>query len=255
VVAVDFDFSRSLSLALEQRPEIQALQKELEQREAELKWAANQTKPRLDLVTQYTLSGLSGKPNSACIDPTTPICVPVGVNVADSVLAGRTQPVDALGSIVSTSPFDHWSAAVRLQVPIGNRSSHARYAEANLRFLETGTNLRALRDQIAEEIRNAIRQAETARRRIDASRETVAFVDDQLAGMRRQFEAGLTSSYDVLQALNELDVARTAELQAVMDFNVGLSKVRLAEASILDTHRIELAEPPRTQFQPVGALR
>jgi outer membrane protein TolC len=251
---IDFDQARSLELALRRRPEVRALEEEIRQRDAEFRLAVNQTRPRLDLVTQYTVSGLSGKPNQACVDPTSIVCVPVGINVTESVLAGKTGVRDAFTSLVSTRPFDRWSVEMRFELPLGNRAAKARQSEAALRLLEADTNLRALHDQIAEEIRNAMRETQTARKRIDVSRETIVYVENQLDGMRRQFEAGLASSYDVLQALAELDRARTAELQAIMDFNVGFSKVRFAEASILEAYNIELAEPPRYEFQPAGLI-
>jgi outer membrane protein TolC len=137
---------------------------------------------------------------------------------------------------------------LKLQVPLGNRTAMAQHAEATLRQLETGANLRVQREHIAAEIRDAIRETQAASKRLDASRETTTFVTDQLDGMRRQLEAGLASSYDVLHAFDELDRARTAELRAVMEFNVGLSKIRLAEASGLERYNIELAPLPRYTF-------
>jgi outer membrane protein TolC len=252
---VDFDQATSLELALSRRPEILALREQLQQRDVELKLAANQMLPRLDIATQYTLSGLSGKPNETCVDPTSTICVPVGLNIGQSILADKTGVRDAFTSLVSRHPFDRWSVELRFEIPLGNHSAKARHSEATLRVMEADTELRALEDQIAEEIRNAIRDVRTARKRIDAARETTVFVQDQLAGVRSQFDAGLTSGYDVLEVLNELDRAQTAELQAVMDFNVGLGKVRFAEASSLETYNIELAEPPRYEFQPAGITR
>lgn len=246
--AVDVDGAKSLQVALQLRPEVQMLQHELEQREIELKFAANQTKPRLDLNTQYGVAGLAGRPNPTCVDPTSPFCFPVGGNVADSILAGETRPQDAFSQLFSRHPFDNWSVEVKLQIPLGNRTANAQHSEANLRFLETSTRLRAVRAQIEQEIRDAIRETLTARKRIDASREAVKFVQDQLDGTRRKFEAGLASSYDVLQVLGELDKVITTERKAVMDFNVGQSKIRFAEASTLARYNIELKKPPRYVF-------
>ena len=111
------------------------------------------------------------------------------------------------------------------------------------------------RDQIAIEIRDAIREAEAAQKRIDSSRESITYVEDQFDGMRRQMEAGLVSSYDVLKAFDEVDKARTAELQSMMDFNIALSKVRLAEASGFQRYNIELANAPQYSFERPGTIR
>jgi outer membrane protein TolC len=252
---VAFDEARSLQLALQRRPEVQALQREIEQREIELKFASNQTKPRLDLVTQYSVSGLSGRPNPTCVDPTSVLCIPVGSNVEGSIFSDQTRPAESVTSLFSHNPLGNWSVALKLQVPIGNRTAKAQYSEANLRMVETSTRLRALRDQIEVEIRNAIRETLAARRRIEASRETVRFIEEQLEGTRKQFDAGLTSSYDVLQVLDELDRARTAELRATMDFNIGNTRVRLAEASVLERYNIELTKPDRYTFGETNVVR
>jgi outer membrane protein TolC len=106
-----------------------------------------------------------------------------------------------------------------------------------------------MRDQVEAEVRHAIRETLTARTRIDASRETVKFLEDQLGGTGRRLEAGLASSYDVLQVLDDLDRARTSERKAIMEFNVGQSKVRLAEASNLEKYHIELKKPSRFVFR------
>ena len=255
LIPVDLSADRSLQDALLRRPELRALQQEQEQRAIEVKYAANQIRPRLDLNVQFSLAGLSGKPNLTCLDPTSSICVPVGSNIAGSVLEGRTAVGDSLANLWSAHPYESWSVEVKFQLPIGNKTAKAQYSEASLRQLETNTNLVAMRDQVAIEIRNAIREAHASQKRIEASREALTYLENQLAGMRRQLEAGLMSSYDVLQAFEEVDKARTTELQAMMDFHVALSKVRLAEASGFQRYSIELVQPPRYTFDQPGIIK
>lgn len=248
------DAAASLARAIDRRPELRALRRELEQRDVQLRFARNQLRPRLDLNASYTMSGLSGKPNPECIDPTAPTCIPVGINVGNSILADRTGARDAFTSILSTNPFDTWSVELRLQIPIGNRTAEARYSEATLREIETRTTLSTLEDQIQEEIRNAVREAETARERIEASRRTIEFVEGQLDGLRQQFDAGLASSYDVIRALDEFDRATTTEIQAIMDYNVALSRVRLAEGAILEHYNIGVENTPRYEFEALPQI-
>ena len=246
--AMDFDVQRSIDMAVQIRPEVRALQRELEQREVELKFASNQKKPRLDLNAQFALAGLSGIPSPTCVDPTAVICIPAGNNIAGSVLAGKTGVRDAFTSLISRNPFDSWTVELKLQVPIGNQTAKAQYEDASFKELETRTNLAAMRDQVAIEIREAVRQAQAALKRTDASREALAYVQDQFEGMRRQQEAGIVASYDVLKAFDEVDKARTTELQAMMDYNVALSKLRMADATAFQRYNVELANAPRFTF-------
>jgi HAE1 family hydrophobic/amphiphilic exporter-1 len=247
--SVSFDTNKSIQMALERRPELQGLQKELEQRQIEKKLAENQTLPRLDLVATYGTSGLSGRPNLTCLDPTAGLCIPVGSSIGNSVFANQNDGVDSLTSLLSRN-YNNWSVELKMQIPLGNRTAKAQLADSNLRALETNTRLNTMRDQIELEIRDAIRETQTAKKRIDASRENIMFLDEQLADARKRFEAGLVSSYDVIIVFDDLDRAKSTELKAIMDFNVGQSRVRLAEASVLEKYSIELRNPPRFTFEP-----
>jgi outer membrane protein len=237
---VAFDPARSVEAALLRRAEIQALRKEVEQREIERKFAANQTKPRLDVTVQYGVAGLAGRPNPTCLDPTAFPCEPAGSNVNGTVFADEKSPKDAFTRMFSPKPFDAWLVDVKFQMPLGNNTARSRLVEVDLQLRESNTRLRAARDQIESEIRDAMRETLAAQKRIDASRANVAFVEDELEGTRRKFEAGLSSSYDVLQVLDEVDKARTIEYKAVMDFNIGQSKVGFAEASTLEKYNIAI---------------
>jgi outer membrane protein TolC len=252
---VSLDLQKSMDAALQRRPEIRALQSEVEQRDIELKYAGNQKKPRLDLNVQYAHSGLSGKPSTTCIDPTSALCIPVGTNVSGSIFDSRTAGRDALANIFSLNPYENWSVELKLQIPLGNQAAKEQYSEASLKRLESGTNLVSMRDQITIEIRDAIREAQSAQKRVDSSREAITYVEDQVEGMRRQLDAGIVSSYDVLKAFDEVDKARTIELQAMMDFNVALSKLRLAEASGFQKYGIELSDAPQYSFDQVKPVK
>jgi outer membrane protein TolC len=245
---VNLDSAKSVAMALKQRPEIQALQLELEQREMEQKYAANQTLPRLDITAQYGMNGISGRPNQTCQGVPTADCVTAGDRNA-AIFAGQTRPKDAFDRFFTHNPFDNWSVELKLQIPLWNRTANAQLSEANLRLNESKVRLRAARDQIEIEVRDAIREVLSARKRMEAALETIKFVEDQLGGSRRKFEAGLGSSYEVLLVVDDLEKARTNENRAVLDYNVGQSKLRLAESSVLENFHIELKKTPRYTFR------
>src|SRR5688572_701914 len=126
------DAQKSIETAALRRPEILALQRELEERQIETKFAANQKKPRLDLTAQYGMAGLAGLPNPTCIDPTSPFCVPVGSNVSGSILADRTARSDAFRDLVSKNPFENWSVELNFQMPLRKTAAHGQHTEALL---------------------------------------------------------------------------------------------------------------------------
>jgi len=235
------DADKSVEIALARRPEIVAQQRELEQRQIELKLAKNQRLPRLDLTAQYTSSGLAGQPSPTCIDPTVATCVPVGTSVPDSIFVDRTRPIDALSGLILRHPFDGWTAELKMEMPIMNRTANAQYSEAGLRVVEARERLQASRDQVEQEIRTALRDAQAAQRRAQVAHNAASVVAAQLRDMGRQFEARLISGYDVSRTRDELDKANSLELKALMDYNIALSRARLADMTILDRYNIELA--------------
>jgi len=246
---IALDSAKSVERALKQRPEIEALNLELEQRDLEQKFAANQTLPRLDFTVQYGMNGISGRPNQTCVDPTLSICIPVGNNVEGSIFKGERRPKDAFDKFFTHNPFDNWSVELKLQIPLWNRTANAQLSEANLRVSDAKVRLRSARDQIETEVRDAVRETTSAKKRMEAALETIKFVEDQLEGSRRKFEAGLGSSYEVLQVIDDLEKARSNENRAVLDYNVGQSKLRLAEGSVLENFNIELKKTPRYIFR------
>lgn len=247
--AVDLDWERSRELALKRRPEIVRLEKEAEQREIDRKYAHNQTLPRLDFNAQYGMTGLSGRPNK------TPVSIggpPAGDFVKGSAFEGEERAEDAFDTFFTRHPFDNWSFELKLEIPLWNRTAKARLAQASLRLRESETALRIVRERVLLELRTASRDVLTARRRIEAARVAVQAVEEQLKGSRVRFEAGLTTSYEVLRVLDDLAQARTRELKALMDHNVAQTALSFAEGSLLEEYNVDLRNPPRFAF---GGLR
>ena len=110
--------SRS-TLALEQRPEVIAQNFELQGRNLTARIQENQLLPRVDLVGNFGLNGLSGDPVPVEVDGelvTTPFTGSYG---------------KALDRMTSTD-FYSFQAGVELEIPIGNAAAKAQYAQARI---------------------------------------------------------------------------------------------------------------------------
>ena len=60
-----FDLEESTRLALKNRPELDQMRLQTEQKEIDIKYFTNQTKPQLDFIGTYTNNGLAGTPADA----------------------------------------------------------------------------------------------------------------------------------------------------------------------------------------------
>lgn len=232
------DQAASLASALKRRPELIALERERTQREIELSLAKDLLMPRLDLSAQYMRSGMSGLPSLVCVDPTAVECVRAGSSVPDSVFATMTTKGDSFDQLFNHNPFDGWTAELRLQVPLGWGMAKARRAEAELKLAASRLQLEATREEVTRDVRDAIRQAQTAQARLDAARQVVTFARSQFDTARTQASAGLASSFDVVKTQDDLDRATLNELKAQTELNIALARVKLADMTVLDEHPI-----------------
>ena len=128
-----------------------------------------------------------------------------------------------------------------MEIPLGNRAAEARLANATYRQKESEITLGGLRERVVMEVRDALRNLQTASQSIDASREIVRAVEEQLIATRVRFDAGLTTSYEVLRVLDTLAQARRRELRALADHNVAWAALKLAEGSILEEYNVEVS--------------
>ena len=248
-IAIDLDPQRSYDLAVTGRPELLRLRKEIEQRGHETNFASNQVRPRLDLNLQYGMTGLSGRPNETLVNPASPQLGTAGDTVVGSVFAGITRPLGAFNRFFTRDGFNYWNVELRLELPLRNRTAEARLADANLRLRESEVTLATLQEQVVLQVRDAMRNIATARQSIDAAREAVRAVEEQLLATRVRFDAGLTTSYEVLRVLDGLAQARRRELRGLMDHNIARAALKVAEASILEEYNVEVRGSSRAGYR------
>ena len=84
---------------------------------------------------------------------------------------------------------------------------------------------RKLRRTIMRQLRRAIRDIETARKRVEVTRATIALARTQLEAEQVKFRLGLSTIFTVLTFQEDLTIARTDGTRAVSDYNVALARL------------------------------
>jgi outer membrane protein TolC len=125
-----------------------------------------------------------------------------------------------------------------LQIPLGMRTARARRTEAELKLAQSRLQLEAARDEVARDVREAVRQAATAQARLEAARQVATFARSQFSTARTQLDAGVASTFDVVRSQDDLDRAMLNELKAQVELSIALARVRLADMSVLDNQSI-----------------
>lgn len=228
----------ALSEALKNRPEIAQLETSSEINKINEEYFRNQTKPQIDLVGSYTSQGLAGAPTARATNPDGSLLVP-------SNLVGGY--LNSLGNLIALD-YPTYRVGVAISLPWGNTT-----AKANLgRTLVEGTrigNQRAQTEQIIEaEVRNAIQALRSAEARLASAAASRASAEQLLSSEQRQFAAGTTTTYLVLQRQNELLNARSRELQAQTDLNRAISEFQRSTGTTLTANNVTVSTTGTRNF-------
>ena len=99
-------------------------------------------------------------------------------------------------------------------------------------------------DQSIEvEVRDAVQAVETARRRVLAARQALSSAEQQLAGERRLYQVGRSTTFLLFQRENALVNAQNQELQAETDYNKALADLQRATSSTLRSNNVFIDSP------------
>jgi len=229
----------ALGEALKNRQEITQLQTNAEINKINEEYFRDQTKPQIDLIGSYTSQGLAGT------------VTPNGFGrVPDNLIGGY---FSSLGNLIAQD-YPTYRVGVSISLPWGNRT-----AKANLgRTLVEGTrigNQRAQTEQVIEaEVRNALQAVRSAEALL-ASAIASRIADEQLeASEQRQFAAGTTTTYLVLERQNNLRASRSRELLAQTALNRAISEFQRATGTTLIANNVTVSTTGQRELQMVKGV-
>ncbi len=191
-----------VSSALEQRMEMLELELQLAADLSTIAFARNQKLPRATLDYTYNVNGL-------------------GSNYADSL------------SVLEDKNFEDHRVGFSLEVPIGNEAAESRYRNAMLSRLQRLASREQRTSQITGEVLNAIDQIEANWQRLLAARQRAMLAGRNLAAEQRQFDLGLRTSTEVLDAQARLADAQSAEVRAIVDYQIAQVDLAFATGTTL----------------------
>ena len=259
----------SLKEARDSRPEMRRLRLEEEVNDINLQFFRNQTKPRIDLVGTFQTNGLAGTLNPAVIDNTpsplitsaadrflldqinvvragqglppiqSPIVPPADVTLPSQFIGGYGQTLQNLFSFSTRQIV----IGATIQFPFKNRAAEANLAYAKIQREQLGATTRSQEQTIEVEVRNSVQAVETARRRVLAARAALRSAEEQLAGERRLYQVGRSTTFLLFQRENALVNAQNQELQAQTDYNIALADLQRATSTTLRSNNVFIDSP------------
>lgn len=263
----------ALKDALENRSELRRLSLQNEINQIDIDYFKNQTKPQIDLNTTFSLNGLSltgqtvpgGTAAPLIFDPTDQRFVNLD---ADTFLLNRLNqtrqqlglapitdvplvPVSGLPGFLDGGTFrsfgnlfrtdsPNYSVGITFSFPLGNRTAKANLAGAKIQDEQVDAQTRQQEQIVVAEVRNAVQAVETARQRVLAARRARENAEIQLAGERKLYEVGRSTTFLLFQRENTLANARNAEIRAETDYNKALSDLQRATSTTFLVNNIQV---------------
>ncbi len=210
-VPTQVDMDAAVRNALANRTDIQAARKNLEINEVNIRFFRNQSLPEVNASVNYNARAIGGVNVRRAPDPTT------GLPTGDVLTRTEASFFTALGTAFS-GDFPGWNFQLNMSYPVGNSPQEAQLARARLQQTQAQRQLASLELGVATQVREAARNVQTNAKRVDATRASLALAEKRLEAEEKRFQAGLTSSFFVLQAQRDLNVARNSALLALVEY-------------------------------------
>lgn len=248
--------------ALANRPEIVQQEAAAAIADVDIRYFQDQTRPQVDLVGMFAMSGLAGTPIiSQGPNPITASTLVLqerlnqlsrlsGLPELPPPASGGSLPellVGGYGQSLRTLAEGNFPTArveLRLQLPLRNRAARANLAVARIQ----GQQVRAQRIQVEQaieaQVRDALQAVRSARGRLGAATMARTSAQEQYESEQRQFEAGTSTVFLVLQRQTALVTAQAREIQAETDLQNALALLRNATGEGLDRWNIRVQPQP-----------
>ena len=222
--------------ALERRPEIVKARYLVDSDVIRYDYYTNQILPSLNLTASYGNPGIGGTTH----DPNTGAIISVG-DFGDAF----KQTIDR--------DFKNWSVGLNFSFPILNRAARGAYGVAKYNLESDKAGLTVTGQNVVVEVRAAARAIDTAARSIVAAQKGRELAERNLDAVKKKYDNGMSTSFEVTQIQRDLSAARTTELQALSVYRKALAAYHYAIADILDWKGIQVEGLPESTPPTTGA--
>jgi len=204
-----FDAQALNEAAIENRMELLELELNLARDAATIAFAENQKLPLVAMQYTYRVNGLGSSMNNSF-----------------DVLTGNR--------------FETWSVGLNAEFPLGNEQRKAALGQSILARLQRLATRDARQQAITREVYDAVDQLSSTWNRILAAREAVLLSARVLEAEQRQFDAGRSTTTDVLIADTNLADARLTEIRAVVEYQIAQIDLAVATGTLLGQSKVDI---------------
>lgn len=235
-----FDLEEATRLALKNRPELEQMRLQTEQKNLDIKYYTNQTKPQIDLVGNYGSTGLAGTPSTIVSGSTGQ---PLGASVLPRFNGGYFQALNNL----FTNDFKSYQVGVHFSFPWRNRSAEGNLGRTLAESKQLDARQRQLVESVGVDVRNALQAVVASRQRFEAAQAAQLASLAQYNGEQERYRAGLSTNFVVLQRQTDLSVAKGNTVRALTDYNKALADMQRVTGMTLVSNNVQISSQDTTK--------
>jgi outer membrane protein TolC len=197
-------------MALERRVELKSARLDLESKQILEGVAKNRLKPQLDLNLGYNGSATNHDTFS-----------PVNSDLWQAKNPG-------------------YSVGLTFSMPLPNRASKGSMAQARANRRGSELTMRDLELGITLEVRTAFRNVNAMEKGVKAAEKTRIFRQKDLEAEQKKYENGMSTNFLVLSKQNDLDTAKSTELQSQISYAKAVTTLEKTLGNLLDARKLEV---------------
>src|SRR5437588_1634035 len=216
----------------------------------------DQTKPEIDLVGSYGLTGNAGSLTSTT-NPITASTDALRTRVNQlSVIEGlATLPVPQVTTIdpnliggylqswlnLAANRYNNFRVGVSIGLPLRNRTAAGQLGHSLVEGKRLATQREQLEQLIQVEVRNALQSLTTAEARLRSAAVARSTAEQQYESEKRKLDAGQSTVFLALERQTALATARGNELRAQTDVNKAIAELQRVTGNSLTANNVTVS--------------
>jgi outer membrane protein TolC len=213
VKALEMDETAAEKLALSNRIELKSARLDLESKQVLENAAGNRTLPQLDAYATYNGNAASQIPSEG---------------------------LTAVNKDLTKGAYPGYTVGLQFAMPIQNRAARGNQAQARANRRQSELTLRDLELGITLEVRQAFRNVDASAKGVAAAEKTRIFREKDLEAEQKKFENGMSTNFLVLSKQNDLDTAKSSELQSQITYAKAVTALEKALGHLLEARKLEV---------------
>ena len=192
--------------ALEKRLDLIRARDDVKMADVNVRYSRNQTLPDVRVQLNLQSSGLGGM-----------LLTRTG-GFPGSIVGSTPVPFGQVMDQVFQREYPTWTIGLNISYPLGRGLEEAVLARSRLEAEQARARLQNLEVKAIRQLRQSAWQIEMNARRISTTRAGRSLAEQRLNSEQKRFEAGMSTSFLVVQAQRDLAQARNNELSAALDY-------------------------------------